>query len=151
MFFAAFVSRHVCVAPQSLQVHALIRKSALPFGLLIGIFPQHEQVWVVCDSLTTSKTQPAWSLLYSNCVFNIPQPASKTDFASLVFAKPSELTLPMKIAAFSLTSLRLYLCRVSALRFLIFAWIAFTRCLFLARWAMPSFCSNARYSRPVIL
>ncbi len=48
-------------------------------------------------------------------------------------------------------SLRLYLCRVSSLRFLIFAWIALTRFLLLARCAIPSFLSSLRYSRPIIL
>ena len=45
MFLAAFTSLSWTVA-QVLQTHSLIRKPALPFGLLAGIVPQHEQVWV---------------------------------------------------------------------------------------------------------
>ena len=45
MFLAAFTSRS-CTDPQLLQTHSLIRKPALPFGLLSGLQPQHEQVWV---------------------------------------------------------------------------------------------------------
>jgi hypothetical protein len=36
MFFAAFTSRS-CTAPHSLQTHSLIRKPALPFGLLAAM------------------------------------------------------------------------------------------------------------------
>jgi hypothetical protein len=46
MFLAELTSRS-CTEPQSLQVHSLILKPALPFGLLVGMLPQHEQVWVV--------------------------------------------------------------------------------------------------------
>jgi hypothetical protein len=46
MFLAAFTSRSL-TDPQWLQVHALIPSPALPFGLLLVIFPQHAQVWVV--------------------------------------------------------------------------------------------------------
>ena len=46
MFRAAFISRSWAV-PQPTQVHSLIRKPALPFGLLAEILPQHEHAWVV--------------------------------------------------------------------------------------------------------
>ncbi len=111
---AAFTSRS-WVTPHS-QVHSLIPSPALPFGLLRRE-PQHEQVWVVYDSLISSKTIPAWALLYSNSVFNVDQPASKTDLAILVLTSFWLLTLPMNIAAFSLTSLRCIM-QASTLRFL---------------------------------
>ena len=38
LILLALMSRS-CIAPHSLQIHALIRKLALPFGLLAGIFP----------------------------------------------------------------------------------------------------------------
>lgn len=44
MFRAAFVSRS-CTAPHAQQVHSLIPRPALPFGLLAGMTPQHEHVW----------------------------------------------------------------------------------------------------------
>ena len=46
MFLAALISLS-CHVPHSAQVHPLIRKPALPFGLLSLILRQHEQVWVV--------------------------------------------------------------------------------------------------------
>ena len=46
MFLAALMSRS-CAVPHSLQTHSLIPRPALPFGLLAGMLPQHEQVWVV--------------------------------------------------------------------------------------------------------
>ena len=62
----------------------------------------------------------------------------------LVFTSLLGLTSPTNIAALSRTSAELNLCSASLRRFLILAWIALTRFLFLARWAMPSFCSYWR-------
>ena len=86
MFFAAFRSRS-WVTPHSTQVHSLIPRPALPLGLLLGFALQHEQVWVVFASSTISNHTPAFAHLYLSMVFNLPQLASKTDLASLVFAK----------------------------------------------------------------
>ena len=83
MFMAASVSRS-CSAPHSEHVHSLIPRFALPFGLLAGIIPQLEQVWVEYDSLTYSNMTDRAIALYSNCVLSICQPASRTDFAILV-------------------------------------------------------------------
>ena len=102
MFFAAFTSRSWLV-PQARQVHSLIRKPALPFGLSQREL-QHEHVWVVYASLTSSNYTPALSHLYLSMVRNAVQLASITDFASLVFAKPFAFTLPTKMAAWSLTN-----------------------------------------------
>jgi len=33
--------------PQFVQLHSLVTRPALPFGLLREIVPQHEQIWVV--------------------------------------------------------------------------------------------------------
>ena len=58
MFLAALISLS-CVVLQAPQVHSLIAKPALPFGLLFDILKQHEQVWVVKLSFTSSNRQPA--------------------------------------------------------------------------------------------
>jgi hypothetical protein len=87
--------------PQFKQVHSLIRKPALPFGLLGELLPQHEQVWVVKDSSITSKTTPAQSLLYSNMVLSDDQPASSVDLAILVLMSFLPETFPTKIAPYS--------------------------------------------------
>jgi hypothetical protein len=52
---AAFVSRS-CNAPHEPHVHCLIPGPVLPFGLLAGMVPQHEQVWVENASLTSANT-----------------------------------------------------------------------------------------------
>jgi len=58
MFLAALMSRS-WVLPHATQVHSLIRKPALPFGLLSEILPQHEQTWVEKLSFTSLTTIPA--------------------------------------------------------------------------------------------
>ena len=45
MFLAALMSRW-CSSLHSEQTHSLIPRPVLPFGLLSGITPQLEQVWV---------------------------------------------------------------------------------------------------------
>ena len=75
MFRAAFTSRS-CAVPQSLHVHSLIRKPALPFGLLAGMAPQHEQVWVV----RTVKVRPA---LYSPRRVAFSEPTKKNKVRGL--------------------------------------------------------------------
>lgn len=64
------------------QVHSLFRKPILPFGLLSDRAPQHEQAWVVYASLTSLKTMPAISHLYSSIVFSMAQPASALTWPS---------------------------------------------------------------------
>ena len=73
-----------CHVPHFAQVHSLIPRPALPFGLL-DISPQCEQVWVVYFSFTISKRQPACLHLYSSCRLSSNQPASYTLLASLPF------------------------------------------------------------------
>ncbi|ENU36978.1 hypothetical protein F988_00871, partial [Acinetobacter parvus DSM 16617 = CIP 108168] len=68
-----------------MHCHSLIPKPALPFGLLERE-PQHEQVWVVYDSLTSSYHTPAFSHLYLSMVLSVVQLASSTDLANLVCA-----------------------------------------------------------------
>ncbi len=85
MFRAAFVSRS-CTDPHEQHVHSLIPRPALPFGLLAGMIPQHEHVWVENASLTSSNTTHRPMALYLSCVRNVVHAASCTDFAMLVFA-----------------------------------------------------------------
>lgn len=94
MFFAALV-----IAPHSLQTYSLIRKLALPFGLLLGISPQHEHVWVENASLISSNTTHCLMALYLSCVLNVVHAASCTDFAIGVFASALAFTLPTKMMA----------------------------------------------------
>lgn len=75
MFFAAFKSRSL-IEPHS---HTLIRKSILPFGLLVVISPQHEQTWVVNLSLTSSNNTPTLSHLYLSIILNAEKPVSKIE------------------------------------------------------------------------
>lgn len=72
MFFAALTSLS-CIVPHSAQDHSLIRKPALPFGLLPEISPQHEQVWEVFFSFTSANTTDRTIALYSSCVFSMCQ------------------------------------------------------------------------------
>src|SRR5258708_25693788 len=104
MFLAALISRSWC-SPQLPQVHSLIPRPAIPFGLLGGFSSHEEQVWVVYFSSISSKTTPAPAHLYSSMVFNINQQASNTDFAIFVLTSAPLFTLPMHIAALSCTNL----------------------------------------------
>ena len=81
-----------------MRCHSLIPKPALPFGLLERE-PQHEQVWVVYASLTSSNHTHAFSHLYLSMVLSVVQLASNTDLANLVRASALAFTLPTKIAA----------------------------------------------------
>ena len=118
MFFAALMSRS-CSVPQTLHRHPLIPRPATPFGPVM--LPQHEQVWVEYASLTSSNHTPASSHLYCSMVRNALQPASNTNFAIRVFARPAAFTSPMKIAPYSLMSWVLSLCSASLRRFAILA------------------------------
>src|SRR5690606_20688810 len=130
MFLAAFSSL-LLELPHS-HSHTLIRKSALPFGLLAVISPQHEQIWVVNLSLTSSNNTPAFSHLYLSIVLSAENPVSKTDFAILVFTSFLALRSPTIINAFSFTSMVLALCKWSFRQFAILACNARTRFLFFA-------------------
>src|SRR5690606_33470216 len=130
MFFAAFSSL-LLELPHS-HSHTLIRKSVLPLGLLEVISPQHEQIWVVNFSLTSSNNTPAFSHLYLSIVFSAENPVSKTDFAILVFTSLLALKSPTTISAFSFTSRVLALCKWSLRQLAILACNARTRFLFLA-------------------
>ena len=100
IFSAALMSRSFKLRHLSLQQrHSLIRKSALPFGLLVVISPQLEQTWVVKFSLTSSNNTPAFSHLYLSIVLNAAKPVSNTDLAILVFTSFAALKSPITISA----------------------------------------------------
>ena len=134
MFSAALMSRslsdHLCSDPHALQRHCLIPRPAPSFGLLMGITPQHEQVWVKNASFTSAKAIPVWAHLYSNIVLMLPQPASKTDLAMVVLTIARGFTLLTKIAALVFTSVRVNLWMLSLRRFAILACIALTQRVF---------------------
>ena len=69
MFFAAFISPF-CTVPQCRQDHSLIRNPALPFGLLVPIEEQHEQVTEEYFSFTILNNTFAFSHLYRSIVLN---------------------------------------------------------------------------------
>ena len=52
MFRAEFTSRS-WLSPHSEHTHSLIPSAPIPFGLLLGIHPQHEHIWVVKFSSTS--------------------------------------------------------------------------------------------------
>ena len=94
-------------------LHSLIRRPALPLGLLAGISPQHEQVRVELRSETTTHRTPACSLLYLSIPRSMVQPLSYTDLASRVLPTADGLTSPITISAHLSTVARAHLCRAS--------------------------------------
>ena len=137
MFRAALTSRS-CRAPHSQHVHSLIRRPALPLGLLAGIAPQHEQVRLELCSETTSHRIPACSLLYLSIPRSMVQPLSYTDLARFVLPTADGLTSPITISALLSTVRRDHLCSASRRWFFTFAWSARTRCFLPARAAQPT-------------
>jgi hypothetical protein len=57
MFLAALTSLSWTV-PQSSQVHSLIPRSAIPFGLEDGRQPHSEQTWELCASEVSTVPPP---------------------------------------------------------------------------------------------
>ena len=83
MLRAAFTSRS-CSVPQSSQAHALLDKSAIPFGREGGRHPHSEQTWVVRYSETSSVLPPFLMDLYESMRLKSDHPASSTLFAMVV-------------------------------------------------------------------
>ena len=111
-FFAALISLS-CVEPQLLQAHSLIRRPALPFGLLAGISPPARTSLGCVTFDDFFKNNPCVSaFIFQHCFDHSPA-CIQNGLSHFGFAKPRELTSPTKIAAFSLTSWRLYLCKSS--------------------------------------
>src|SRR5690606_40054321 len=104
MFLALFKSRSRTLEQFS-HSHTLIRKSVLPFGLLAVTSPQHEHIWVVKLSLTSSNHTPAFSYLYLSMVLNAENLVSRTDLAILVFTSFFALRSPTTISAFFFISI----------------------------------------------